>query len=94
MTEDFSSLEINMGEGLSSTCTVLGIMGRSALGIGGKTRIFRASVFSGRVVGVPDGLARVGIARGLGRGETNIGHLTTSDVRLGCGLVLTHCDSQ
>jgi hypothetical protein len=54
-----------MGEGITVGYEALRMLLRSALGIGGKNWVFRASAFSNGVVAMPDRVTRVWIVRGV-----------------------------
>ncbi len=67
ITLAISSLEIDIGEGISAGYEALGISVRWAFGMGEKNQDLKASTFSGGVVAMPVGVTRSGIVRGVGR---------------------------
>ncbi len=66
MTAEISSSEINMGECFSGGYDAVVMSERSASGIGGKNRAFKASALSKEVVAFPEGVTSVGIDGGVG----------------------------
>jgi hypothetical protein len=65
ITLEIFSLEIHKGESISAGFGVLGIMARSALGIGGINRDFKASAFSEEVIAMPEDETNLGITGGI-----------------------------
>ncbi len=66
ITLEIFSSEINMGEGIAAWYEVLGISVKSAFGMGGKNRDFRALAFSAKVVAKLLVVTRSGMVRGVG----------------------------
>ncbi len=61
ITLEISSSEMDMGEGILAGYRVLGMSERLASGRGKKSRVFRASAFSGGVVACPEEVTRLGM---------------------------------
>jgi hypothetical protein len=66
ITLKISSSETDMGESISAGYEALGILVRSAFGMGEKNWDFRASAFSKGVVAMPEGMTRLGKVGGVG----------------------------